>query len=189
VNALANTQVGAYLDEHFVATVVKVGTFTLNNGQKQGGNVASYFCTADGSVIHAIAGPVDAQTMLREAQWVVSTRTLAMFEGRGNQARYREVIRKAHAERLQSEYGVDMRQLYAAAAGYATGPFVPSMTVQWDHGVPIRGRVAGGANSANQYKVHMLLFGYPLVKVDTIYKYVFEKILNEKISTLPVAQK
>ena len=34
----------------------KVGTFRISNGQKQGGNVASYFCTPDGQVLHLLAG-------------------------------------------------------------------------------------------------------------------------------------
>ena len=40
---------------------------------KQGGNVASYFCAQDGRVLHVVAGPVNAQTLLREAKWVVET--------------------------------------------------------------------------------------------------------------------
>jgi hypothetical protein len=48
-----------------------VGTFRIVNGQKQGGNVASYFCTPDGRVLHLIAGPVDGDTLIREARWVV----------------------------------------------------------------------------------------------------------------------
>ena len=56
MNALARPEVGDYLNRHFVSTYVKVGTFALVNGQKQGGNVATYFCLPDGSVLHAIAG-------------------------------------------------------------------------------------------------------------------------------------
>ena len=73
MNALADPQVGKYLNEHFASAFQKVGTFRIVNGQKQGGNVASYFCAQDGRVLHVIAGPVDAQTLLREARWVVET--------------------------------------------------------------------------------------------------------------------
>ena len=52
---------GDYLNRHFVSAFQKVATFQIVNGaQKQGGNVASYFCTPEGRVLHAIAGPVDA---------------------------------------------------------------------------------------------------------------------------------
>jgi hypothetical protein len=186
VNALANEAVGGYISDHFVCAVVKVGTFTVANGQKQGGNVASYFCTADGSVLHAIAGPVNADTMLREARWVVETRKLAMFESHGNQSRYREVIRRAHGERLQSEYGVNMGQLYAAASGYSGRSLEQTHAGHWGHGAHGKSRAG---TSDKQYKVHMLLFGYPQIKVEQVYRYVFEKILNEKVSTLPVAQR
>ena len=50
MNALANTQVADYLNENYICTFLKVGTFQIINGQKVGGNVASYFCLADGSV-------------------------------------------------------------------------------------------------------------------------------------------
>jgi hypothetical protein len=186
VNALANESVGGYISDHFVCAVVKVGTFTVANGQKQGGNVASYFCTADGSVLHAIAGPVNADMMLREARWVVETRRLAMFESHGNQGRYREVIRRAHGERLQSEYGVNMGQLYAAASRYSGGSFEQTHAGHWGHGTHGQSRAG---TSDKQYKVHMLLFGYPQIKVEQVYRYVFEKILNEKVSTLPVVQR
>ena len=65
MNALANPEVGAFLNKHFVSSFQKVATFQIVNGQKQGGNVASYFCAPDGRVLHCVAGPVDAGTMLR----------------------------------------------------------------------------------------------------------------------------
>jgi hypothetical protein len=104
VNALADAQVGEYVNDHFVASFLKVGTFTIAGGAKQGGNVATYFCLPDGSVLHAIAGPVNAAKFLREARWVVETRKLALFESQGNSGRYRDFIRQAHAERLNKEY-------------------------------------------------------------------------------------
>src|SRR5207253_3715095 len=68
---LANAEVGKYLNEFFVPSYQKVATFKIVDGQKQGGNVASYFCAPDGRVLHVVAGPVDAATLLREAKWVV----------------------------------------------------------------------------------------------------------------------
>ena len=38
---------------------------------KVGGNVAAYFCTPDLEVIHAVAGPVPAETFLREAKFAL----------------------------------------------------------------------------------------------------------------------
>ena len=40
--------------------------------QRNGGNVASYFCTPQGRVIDAVTGPVAADELLDEAQWAVA---------------------------------------------------------------------------------------------------------------------
>ena len=68
---MAKEKVGKYVNTHFVSAFQKVATFQINGNQKQGGNVASYFCAPDGRVLHVVAGPVDAGTLLREAKWVV----------------------------------------------------------------------------------------------------------------------
>ena len=65
MNALASPEVGKYLNEYYVASFQKVATFKIVGQQKQGGNVASYFCAPDGRVLHAVAGPVDSATLLR----------------------------------------------------------------------------------------------------------------------------
>jgi len=106
VNALNNEEVGKYLNEYFVASFQKVGTFKIVGRQKQGGNVAAYFCAPDGRVLHCVAGPVNAATMLREAQWVVETTRAAMKEAKGDGAKFKAFFRKAHADKLRSEFGV-----------------------------------------------------------------------------------
>jgi hypothetical protein len=106
VNALANEEVGKYLNENFVSSYQKVATFKIANGQKQGGNVASYFCAPDGRVLHVVAGPVDAATLLREAKWVVETTRAAMKEAKDDGAKFKAYFRKAHAERLRTEHGL-----------------------------------------------------------------------------------
>jgi hypothetical protein len=67
--------VARYLAAHFVAAHQQVGSFEVVNQfgvlKKNGGNVASYFCTPDGRVIHAVTGPVPAGELLAAAQWAV----------------------------------------------------------------------------------------------------------------------
>lgn len=46
--------------------------------QRNGGNVASYFCTPDGRVIHAVTGPVAATELLDEAHWAVAAHDAAV---------------------------------------------------------------------------------------------------------------
>jgi hypothetical protein len=158
---LANAEVGNYLKGNLVATYQKVGTFTIDGGQKQGGNVASYFCTPEGHVLHSIAGPVNAEVMLREARWVVETSKLAALDGAKSDVRLRGFWRSAHSDRLQHEHHVDLSRI---------------------------GRMHHRLNLDNQGKVHLLLATAPLPRLEQIYKLVFEKILNEKVSTAPVVQ-
>jgi hypothetical protein len=58
-----------------VAAHQQVGDFKVVevNGAlvKNGGNVASYFCTPEGRVLHAVTGPVPAESLLAEAQWAL----------------------------------------------------------------------------------------------------------------------
>jgi hypothetical protein len=106
VNALASPEVGKYVNEHFSSAFQKVATFKIVGGAKQGGNVATYFCAPDGRVLHAVAGPVDAATFLREAQWVVETTKKAMKEAKGDGAKFKSYFRTAHAEKLKNETGL-----------------------------------------------------------------------------------
>ena len=148
-----------YLNQQFVASFQKVGTFKIVNGQKQGGNVASYFCTPGGQVLHAVAGPVDAATLLREARWTVETYKLAMLNDQDEEASFRAFFRQAHADRLRQENGLDI-----------------------NHPGNRRGQPA--LNNAG--RVHLLLAAAPLVRIEQAYRLVFERILGEQVSTAPV---
>lgn len=161
MNALTNAEVGKYLNGNFVASYQKVGTFTINGAAKQGGNVASYFCTPEGRVLHAIAGPVKAEVLLREARWVVETAKLAELDGVKTELRRRGFWRKAHTERLQQEHQVDLARM-------------------------LRSKRRMQLSKAGQ--VHLLLATAPQPRLEQIYKLVFEKILNEKVSTAPVVK-
>lgn len=162
--------------DNFESTYQKVGTFRLVNGKKQGGNVATYFCLADGTVVHAVAGPVDAQQFLQEARWAVDLRKLAITEAGGDVTRYRASIRKGHLERLASEGGLSLppNTLPRIAAG---PPLVPQAAL-------IRQPVA--QRTGQQGQVNILLAYYPLPKLEHLYPIVFEQVLKEKLSTLPV---
>lgn len=77
MGALSDERVAEYFSQHFVAAHQQVGTFEVinvdGNLRKNGGNVASYFLTPQGRVIHSVTGPVDASTLLTEARWAVDT--------------------------------------------------------------------------------------------------------------------
>jgi hypothetical protein len=106
VGALANKEVGKYINEYFVSSFQKVGTFKIVGRAKQGGNVAAYFLAPDGRVLHCVAGPVNAATMLREAKWVVETTKAAMKESKGDGGKFKAIFRTAHARKLKEEHGL-----------------------------------------------------------------------------------
>jgi len=173
VNALAKPEVGDYLNKYFVSSFQKVGTFRVVNGAKQGGNVASYFCTANGGVLDAIAGPVDASTLLREARWVVETRQMAQLDAGTDLLKYKRDWRVAHAERYGHRYGLgDMNW----ARVPLTQPTANKMAAI----------LAATTTLDKQERLHLLLATYPLVKLDQVYGLIYEKVVGEKLSTLPV---
>lgn len=165
--------------DNFESTHQKVGTFRVVSGVKVGGNVAAYFCLSDGTVVHAVAGPLNARDFLREARWAVDVRKLAASEAGGDPAKYRVSLRKGHLERLASESGLKLppNTLPAVLNGPPPVPTNAQLNTK-------AGRTLG-----NQGQVHALLAYYPLPKLSQLYTIVFEDILKEKVSTLPVVTK
>jgi hypothetical protein len=174
VGALADREVGKYLTDHFVASYHKVGTFRITNRQKQGGNVASYFCTADLRVLHVVPGPVSAAVLLREARWVVETFKLARLELLTDDHK-KTFFSKAHSERLKQEHGGTTPTLASSDAIYS----IESLNTLL--GLP------ENRNRSRQEKVHVLLSATPLPELKKIYRVVFEAILDETVATNPVA--
>ena len=138
--------------------------------------MASYFCTSDGRVLHVIPGPVDAATLLREARWVVETFKLAQLEGQDDPMRFQTFIRKAHADRLRQEYGLNGRDLPAPSYGAVAMPLLPELARGKKHRQQI----------GQQAQAHLLLATYPMPRIDQVYALVFERILNQRLSTGPV---
>lgn len=150
----------------------QVGDFTATNVNgtivKQGGNVASYFCTPGGRVIHAVIGPVNADELLKEANWALDAwnqagklRTLALQQRR---------VSLAHQQELPDASRSQQAQLVGRVMN------LPS-------GVPWAGlaRLIG----TQQQKVHQLLAEKPLAPLEDIYADVFERILGERVSDTP----
>lgn len=111
MGALTDPEVGKYLNANFVSSFQKVATFRIVGGQKQGGNVATYFCAPDGRVLHVVAGPVDAPTLLREARWVVETVRTVAAECKGDGGKFKQLVRAAHADKLRRETGLVVEPL------------------------------------------------------------------------------
>jgi hypothetical protein len=162
------------VNRHFVSAFQKVATFQKIGDAKLGGNVASYFCTSEGQVLHLIAGPVSAQTFLREARWVNEAFQLAQLENRTAPDQLRAFFRNAHAERLRSEHRLSLQ-----------ADRLPDQVNLTPQNAALLFDLNGGLSEAG--KAHLLLAVAPLPRIDQVYQVVFERILNEKISTNPVA--
>lgn len=172
MNALASDKVADYINDNFIATYLKVGTFQIVGGQKQGGNVASYFCQPDGAVVHAIPGKVDAETLLSEARWAAETRKYALTRstnlttGVVDAQRLHLMVRKAHEERFAQLRNPNANLKRPVAGRMPT--YLPK-------------------NLSTQAQTHWYLWMHPLAHVDRVFPYVWEDILNERVSGLPVA--
>jgi hypothetical protein len=127
--------------------------------------------------LHVIAGPVDADAFLREARWVVEMCKLAQLEKQTG-PRLPAFFRKAHMDRLRQEHHVTKNALPFAYAGAR-----PSIAV-----LDYLKKKGMRTQLDNQGQVHWLLAMYPLPRIEDIYRLVFERILNENLSTLPVKQ-
>ena len=216
MNALNNPEVGKYLNEYFVSGFQKVGTFKIVGNQKQGGNVASYFCAPDGRVLHCVAGPVDAATLIREAKWVVETTKKAIDISKGDGSKFKAHFRTAHAERLKNEHGlvvepvtfdptVEQDPNSALTYNDPTGrPLAPKLPIPPVDGpdVTLKARQAEAASMpgardmmdrkggrwqlGNQGRVHLIMAAYSMGKIENLYASIFQGILGEQISTKPV---
>jgi hypothetical protein len=174
VNALADARVANYFNETFVSTYLKVGTFQIINGQKVGGNVASYFCLPDGTVVHAIAGPVNADQLLSESRWAYETRKAALTSstnlatGDLDEEKFREQVKRSHLERMFAA----MTPRGGTRESRLRQPFPANLP----------------RNNSQQTQTHWLLAKQPLAHIDEVSPVVWTQILREEESGLPVAK-
>ena len=180
MNALASAQVADYLKDRFVATYMKVGTFqivtTKGGERKAGGNVASYFCACDGTVVHAVPGPANEVTFLTEARWAWETRRLALTQSTDF------VTGDLDRSRLQSEMIKAHRERYLAAAH-------PGVRIKTRSAQFVEMPTQLPRQLTQQGQVNWLLANRPVERIDQIYPIVWEQILGEQLSGLPVAMR
>jgi hypothetical protein len=144
-------------------------------------------------VLDVIAGPVDAKTLLEEVNWVLARTKDAITSSRGDATRFKELMRRYHADRLQEKHGVRVTPVlrdqilqdertalaYKDRDGRSLSPILPLP--------PIENRRETNGQLTNEAKVHRLLAAHAMMKIENLYGAVFEGILGEKVSTKPVA--
>jgi hypothetical protein len=162
-----------------------------------------------------VAGPVDAATILREAKWVVEGTKKAMTESKGDGAKFKALFRQWHADRLRQEHGLVVEPAtfdpepqdensaltYNDPTGRPLAPVLPPRPID---GPDVEFKLAQMAEAealgaravadkrggrwvlGNQGRVHMLMAGHAMAKIETLYGSIFEGILGEKVTTKPV---
>jgi hypothetical protein len=172
VGALADERVGEFIGAQFVSAYKKVGTFQKNGNNKQGGNVATYFCLPDETVIHAVPGPVAADVFLREARWAVDVYESAVLEHPEDPNGQRDYLKQAHAIRYLTDQG---RAIPRAGKGAPTAARIDS---QMPKALP------RGTDTLEQ--AHWLLWANPMPRLASVYQTVWTDVLNEKVTDVPV---
>ena len=159
-----------HFNENFICTYLKVGAFQIVQQQKVGGNVASYFCLANTTVVHAIAGQTSAHQLLKEARWASDIRKSAQTfsahreTGKMDMRVYGNHIRKAHAERFHEESRTPI------ADRKSIPKQMPRLATQ-------------------QTQTHWLLAYTSETKLEPVSRFVWQKILREEWSLLPVGER
>jgi hypothetical protein len=187
VEALAKSEVGDFLSKHFVAVYDKVGTFKVNVGSdgktpnKNGGNVAAFFCTPTGYVIHVAAGPRTAEAFLAEAKWATTVYAEMLADRSAG-------LIQARAE-LGSRVAVALKQAHAEALQILTSPNPFAPHLELIHHTPssdprLQGLEAAGRKQREQ--VHRLLQARAFEPLASLGPDVYTHILGEKVTEHPV---
>jgi len=197
VGALSDPRVGQYVGENFIASYHQIGDFEVVkvNGklQKNGGNVASYFCTPEGRVIHVTAKPINADQLLREATWAVTTYRQVQAQKPTTLLAQRQLVEQAHLsyfnysnldfyakvkaqfsgaqqryeDKMLAVYNANRRSSYSRKSRYKESPLL------------LARRAA--AKSLGGDRAHQIMLAQPLAPFQEVYREVFEGLTNERV--------
>jgi hypothetical protein len=201
--ALTNVELGTYLNKYCVAAFQRVPT------ANPGGAYVCYFCAPDGRVLHAVAGTVDAATMLAEAKWTIEASKKAIENSRATEVPFKALFRRAHADRLARNYGLVVEPVTFDAPEPAeddaliwrdpTGrPVAPPLVVPPVEGPDVR--FAATAKQAKegfpdrqgrcwsmnaQSRIHQALAAHALVKIEKLYPTILQSLMGWRLEDRP----
>ena len=121
--------------------------------KKNGGNVATCFCTADGRVIHAVGGPAQSGTLLQEAKWAVETYQYAISNAPRHPAVQALLVRQRHLAELGIHSEGSLHHLHDFH--------------HWSSG-------------STDMRAHQLLAKLPLANYVAVRKPIFERLTGER---------
>ncbi len=181
--ALAKPEVGDFLSKHYIAVHDKVGTFTVNvasdgkTPNRDGGNVAAFFCTPSGYVIHAVAGPRTSEAFLAEAKWATAVYTQILKDTGRNSllppadriSRVASALKQAHSDALELLNNPN-----------ADGPAAELVRHTPSSDSKLKGLEAAGRKQREQ--VHRLFKSKAFEPLATVGPEVYSQILGEKVT-------
>jgi hypothetical protein len=186
VQALANQEVGDFLTKYFVSVYDKVGTFQVDVGadgkpRRNGGNVAAFFCTPSGYVIHVAAGPRTAEAFLAEAKWaaavyrkIMTDRSLGQSLARVEQvSRVTAALREAHSDALDL-----MNHPNMSAPGRELVLHDPPQDPNL--------RALDDAGRKQRKQVHHLMMTRAYEPLANVGPWIYSTVLGEQVTSQPV---
>jgi hypothetical protein len=196
-DALLDDEVTGFVNENFLCSHQRIGALRSVKGVQTGGSVVTYFCLADGTVLHAIPGAVDAKQFMQEARWVVDIRQSAQQKMQKDTSRYNWLVKRAHSERYFDEF-VPPNDPFGGVMIPGKFPPPPPRLGGFGGFPPLGGGIGNPlmpvmptsnklpaqrpANQPPQVQVHWLLATRTAPKINDIYKIVYEQILKERIT-------
>lgn len=201
-----------------MCTYRKVGTFTRITGfgrrskvaAKVGGNVASYVCTPDGKVVHAIPGNVGGPILAKEVSWAQELYATTQIISRGEPSSRAALLRAAHLDRARTP-NAQLSTLRGQMATVTPEAHVQTLGMIMTADVKpardnrserlsrtIRTRIRALAHVRGRFRSGLVLLQSPLSSVfpylaqhagsdlSTVYQHVWTKIVGEAISDAPV---
>ncbi|MBV8878884.1 MAG: hypothetical protein JO332_02860 [Planctomycetaceae bacterium] len=201
--ALTNPELGAYLNRYCASA------FQVVPATNPGGAYVSYFCAPDGRVLHAVAGAVDAGTMLAEATWVVEASKKAIEDSRATETPFKALFRRAHADRLARNYGLAVEPVTFDAPDSDADdaltwrdpsgrPVAPPLVIPPLDGPDVR--FAATAKQAKegfpdrqgrcwtmnaQARIHQVLAAHALVKIERLYPTIVQSLMGWRLQDKP----
>jgi hypothetical protein len=165
--------------------------------QRNGGNVASYFCTPAGRVIHAVGKNVDGNRLLAEARWALDLHHRLQEEAPDNLKRQIQIVEEAHLAKLgatrddflamaskelpaaMQDYGHKIRDLRMKMYGRRYAPRYDRQSPPPSPEVEARYRAANKLHGA---AAHQLLAAQPMAYFSETRERMFEKLSGEEFN-------
>ena len=159
--------------------------------RKNGGNVASYFCTPDARVIHAVGKPVSGARLLKEAAWAVNTYERILAKAPKRLRTQAKLLQQAHLAELNTTLAA-FDQQYRRELPESRKAVIEkvqeiakrrSQRREYSHDPVVPAEVEARRRAVRHFrgsKSHQILAAEPLASFSHISRRLFEELTGEK---------